>query len=270
LLATPSSPIRGATTTTVANITQRKPHRMVDERAAIRGIEGDMSYDGLETSLTKRYSNGLQFLASYTYSKTIDSDGANVEGNSQAGAGVGDQNDEAARKGPARFSRPHRLIVSFVYELPWMRSSQGISGLLLGGWSITGVATFQSGRPLTLTGTNSNNAFGFTGDRAQLGPGCANEDVVTSGSVTSRLDAFFNTTCAGPSIPWPVIGDDGRATAFGNSGVGIVRGPDQRNVDLAFVKRTRINWPTSGASVDFRPSCSMRSTRRSSGTRIPR
>ena len=213
---------------------------------------GDTQYDALESSLTKRYANGLQFLVSYTWSNTIDSEGANVEANAQAGAGVGNQNDDNARRGPASFSRPHRFVASFVYELPWMKSGQGVGHALLGGWSVAGVATIQSGRPLTLVGTNSNNTYGYTADRAQLASGCSPDDVATSGSVSERLDAFFNTACVGPGVPWPVIGADGRATDFGNSGVGIVRGTAQQNLDMAFVKRTAIGWPRRDANLDFR------------------
>ena len=201
LLASPTNPIRGETTNTVANITQRKPY-LGWSTSDLRAVEaeGETEYDGLETSVTKRYSNGLQFLASYTFSKTIDSDGANAEANGQAGAGIGNQNDDAARRGPASFSRPHRFVTSFIYELPWMNGRSG-GGALLGGWSIAGVATIQSGQPLTFTGTNANNAFGFTSDRAQLAAGCGADDLVLSGSVEDRIGQYFNTACVGPSIP---------------------------------------------------------------------
>ena len=114
----------------------------------------------------------------YTYSRTIDGDGANTEANGQAGAGIGNQNDDAARRGPASFSRPHRFVTSFVYELPSIRSGRGVAGALLRGWSVAGVATFQSGHPLTLVGTNANNAYGYTTDRAQIAPGCSSGDLV--------------------------------------------------------------------------------------------
>jgi carboxypeptidase family protein len=253
LLASPSNPIRGVTTNTVANITQRKPY-LGWSTSDLRAVEseGETTYDGLETSVTKRYSNGLQFLVSYTYSRTIDSDGANAEANGQAGTGIGNQNDDRARRGPASFSRPHRFVTSFVYELPWLRSGRGAAAAVLGGWSVAGVATLQSGQPLTFTGTNANNAFGFTSDRAQLAAGCTNGDLVLGGSVRDRITRYFNTSCVGTTVPWPVIGSDGRATDFGNSGVGIVRGPAQRNLDLSLMKRVRVGWPTSDGAAEFR------------------
>jgi hypothetical protein len=253
LLATPSDPVRGLTNNTILNTTQRKPY-LGWSTSGLLTVEskGESTYDGLETSLTKRYSSGLQLLVSYTYSKTIDSDGANTEANGQAGAGIGNQNDDRARRGPASFSRPHRFVGSFVYELPSPKSAGGAVGALLGSWSVAGVATLQSGHPLTLVGTNANNAFGYTSDRAQIAQGCSNDDLVLSGSTRDKINQYFKTTCVGPNIPWPIIGSDGRATDFGNSGVGIVVGPGQRDIDLSLAKRMRTGWPNASGQAEIR------------------
>jgi hypothetical protein len=146
--------------------------------------------------------------------------------------------------------------LSYYYELPSPKKFNAFFDHLLGGWAVSGVTTLQSGLPLTLTGTNSNNVFGITADRAQLAAGCAYNDLTTSGSVHSKLGNYFNRSCvlrnaAGTAI-WPVVGDDGRATAFGNSGVGIVFGPDQRNFDLALVKRTALRALGESSNLEFR------------------
>ncbi len=73
-----------------------------------------------------------------------------------------------------------------------------------------------------------------------------------SGSVRDRIGRYFNTACVGPAIRWPVIGADGLATDFGNSGVGIIRGTAQQNLDLSLMKRVRTGWPTSQAAAEFR------------------
>ena len=116
--------------------------------------------------------------------------------------------------------------------------------------------TIQSGLPLTLTGTSGSNIAGITSDRAQMALGCSYADLNTSGSVDSKLGNYFNRACiyrnaAGTAI-WPAIGSDGAATAFGNSGVGIVFGPDQRNFDLSAIKRTRIHPLGEGGNLEFR------------------
>jgi hypothetical protein len=242
MLASASSPIRGVTTSTVANVQSRVPYQGWSA-PSLQQVEsaGGEWYNGLEASLTKRFSSGLQFLASYTFSKTLDTDGANVVANSGAGSAIGEQNDDRQRYGPASFSRPHRLIVSYVYELPFLKSAKGFTRAAFAGWSVAGVTTFQAGQPLTLVATNTNNVFGINstgGDRAQLAAGCTYPQLETSGSVTSRILGYFNSACFTKPL---VIGSDNVATAFGNSGVGIVRGPAQNNFDISLVKRFRVS-----------------------------
>jgi len=254
-LASPANPIRGQTTNTVANIPLRVPIQGFTA-IGLNDIDSSASswYHGLEASLTRRLSKGLQFLAAYTFSHAYSTGATNT---SAAGGGVaGDQNNPRANYGRSDFNREHRLVVSYLYQLPGPKRLHAFFNGLLGGWAVSGVTTIQSGVPLSLTGTNSNNVFGITTDRAQLAPGCTHADLTTSGSVHSKLGGYFNRNCilrnaAGTAI-WPVVGDDGRATAFGNSGVGIVFGPDQRNFDIAFIKRTPINALREGTNLEFR------------------
>jgi hypothetical protein len=251
MLASASAPIRGVTTNTVANVQSRVPYQGWSG-PSLQQVEsaGGMWYNGLEVSLTKRFSSGLQFLASYTFSKTLDTDGANVVSNSGAGSAIGEQNDDRDRYGPASFSRPHRLIFSYVYELPFLKSSKGFTHASLAGWSIAGVATIQAGQPLTVVATNTNNVFGINatgGDRAQLAPGCTYPQLETPGSVTSRIAGYFNSACFTKAL---VVGSDNVATTFGNSGVGIVRGPAQNNFDISLAKRFPL-WSDKSA-LQFR------------------
>ncbi len=249
-LASPDNPIRGETTNTVANIPQRVPIQgFAAVETGIRSLEteGQFWYNDVEVSVTKRFSRGLQFLASYTFSRTLDTDGFDTESLSSGASNQGDQRNPRARFGPSGFSRDHRFVLSYLYELPSPADRTGFSGRLLGGWSVAGVTTFQSGQHLTLLGTNAANVFGITGDRVQLAPECTNDDLGNPGSVTDKLDNFFNSACISPS--WPVIGDDGVGTDFGNSGVGIVEGPDQRNFDIAIIKRTQL---TENTNIEFR------------------
>jgi len=254
LLASPSNPIRGQTTNTVANIPLRVPI-LGFTAPGISDIDSPASswYHSLEASLNKRLSNGLQFLAAYTFAHAYTDAATNT---GAAGGGVsGDNNNRHANYGRADFNREHRLVISYIYNFPTPRLNSFINGVL-GGWSIAGVSTFQSGLPLTLTGTNANNVFGITGDRAQLAPGCSHANLTTPGSVNDKLNNYFDKSCIARSATgaavWPIVGADGRATAFGNSGVGIAFGPDQRNFDIAIIKRTSINRLRENANVEFR------------------
>jgi len=129
--------------------------------------EGSSWYNGLEVTLTKRLSHGVQFHASYTFSKTLDTDGSDVDAISSANARpLGDQNSERQRWGPASFGRTHRFIFSGTWALPG--PSAGVPRLMVGGWHLAAVASIQSGVALTVADTNLHNVFGISGDRAQL------------------------------------------------------------------------------------------------------
>jgi hypothetical protein len=255
-LASASNPIRGQTTNTLANIAQRVPI-LGFTAPGLQAVDSSASswYHGLEASLTKRLSKRLQFLAAYTFSHAYSTIGRNT--GASGGAGVaGNQNDPRANYGRSEFNREHRFVASYLYQLPGPQKLGPVLNKLLGGWAVAGVTTLQSGVPLSLTGTNSNNVFGITTDRAQLAAGCTYNDLTVSGSVHSRLGGYFNRNCiarnASGAAIWPVIGDDGRATNFGNSGTGIVFGPDQRNFDLAVIKTTPLSRLREGANLEFR------------------
>jgi hypothetical protein len=111
------------------------------------------------------------------------------------------------------------------------------------------IVTIQSGSALTIAETNSTNVFGISEDRAQLSGTCSKNQLVKSGAVESKLSSYFNASCF--TTP-PIIGADGIGTAFGNSATGIVTGPGQANLDLAFSKTVALQWPLERSSLQFR------------------
>jgi hypothetical protein len=249
LHASPDHPIRGQTSNTLANIGLRVPVPGI-RPDSLREIESEGSswYNGLETNLTKRLSHGLQFLASYTFSKTLDTDGANINGTSAANSlTLGDQNSPRQRWGRASFDRPHRFVLSGTWALPG--PSAGVGRPLLGGWLLSAVTTIQSGNALTIADTNANNVFGISEDRAQLSGDCAKAQLIKGGSVQSKLNGYFDPSCFAPP---QIIGADNKGTGFGNSGTGIVSGPGQANLDLAASKSIALARPQDGSSVEIR------------------
>jgi hypothetical protein len=248
--ASATNPIRGQTENTLANIPLRVPILGIPS-TGLQEVEsaGNSWYNGLEVSLTKQLSGGLQFLASYTFSKSLDTDGANING---SGAGNtftrGDQNSPRQRWGRSSFDRTHRLVFSMLYALP-SSYSERFERAALGGWSLSAVATVQSGDALTIIYTNSKNVFGISQDRAQLSGSCTKGQIVTSGTVQSKLNSYFDQACF--TTP-PIIGADGIGTAFGNSATGIVNGPDQANLDLSLSKTIPLPWPQEKSSLQFR------------------
>ena len=247
--ASPSHPINGVTSNTLANIGLRVPIPGV-RPDSLREMESEGSswYNGLETSLTMRLGHGLQFLASYTFSKTLDTDGADINSTSANNAlTLGDQNSPGQRWGRASFDRTHRFVFSETWTLPG--PSHGFERPFFGGWEVAAVVTIQSGSALTIADTNAKNVFGISEDRAELTGTCNRSQFVSQGPIGSKLNNYFNASCF--TTP-PVIGADGIGTAFGNSGTGTVDGPGQANLDLAVSKTAIVNWPIEKSSVQFR------------------
>src|SRR6185437_7605492 len=125
----------------------------------ISGIAAS-SYHALETSLGKRFSHGLSFLASYTYSKAID----DVSSFNISGSGsiqVAGENDLAqnpfnlaAERGPSLFDARHRLVFSYEWDLPFWQHQQTWYEHALGGWQLNGIVTAMSGTPFTVFDSN--------------------------------------------------------------------------------------------------------------------
>ena len=262
-LASPSNPIRGATTNTVANIQQRVPLAGFTPTALIEALtEGSSNYNSLQVSMTKRMSHGLQFLASYTRSKSLDSEGANlieaIQGT--ADAALGNDRDPSARYGRTEFDRPNRFVVSYVWDLPGLKTGSGWERQILDRWQVSGVTTVQSGGAITVTAANPYNAYGQTLDFAPLSGKCHGSNYVAPGSNNSKINQYFNLNCfntttnpsTGAISPvFPVIGDDGVATGFASGGVGVTDGPDQNNWDIALVKRFDLNsWKSRAEPIN--------------------
>jgi hypothetical protein len=255
------TPIRGQTTNTLANLYQRVPVEGFGISSYTElASEGASWYNGLEASLTKRFSHGLQFLASYTWAKQLSTD-YGTSTNPNGGVAIGNQLDPRARYGPDYFIRPQRFVVSYVYEPPFFKNNGALVRNTLGGWKLAGVTTIQAGHRLGVTDTNAYNLFGVNGtdvDFAELSPSCTLSQVNTSGSVQSKIGNYINQNCFGTTLagqftptPYPVISADG-GTAFGNTRPGIVHGPDQNNTDLSLIKNISLRWPNERAGVEFR------------------
>jgi Carboxypeptidase regulatory-like domain/TonB dependent receptor-like, beta-barrel len=249
LSASPESPVNGLTTNTLANVGQRVPIPGIrPDSLRETESEGNSWYNGLEASLTKRLTHGVQLLASYTFSKTLDTDGADVNSTSANNAlTLGDQNSPRQRWGRASFDRTHRFIFSATATLP--SPSQRFARAIMGGLSVAVITTIQSGTALTIAQTNSTNVFGISQDRAQLSGTCSNDQIVREGEIQSKLNGYLNQSCfSSPSV----IGADGIGTGFGNSATGIVDGPGQANLDVAISKLITINWPRERSNLQFR------------------
>jgi outer membrane receptor protein involved in Fe transport len=244
-VASASNPIRGQTDNLLENWFFRVPYEGFGYILEI-GNTGFSWYNALQASVEHRFSHGLQFLASYTYSKDLTNTyEATIDPN--GGVQVGDNSTTAGAYGPDSFVRPHRFVMTYVYDIPGFKNSNAFARNVLSGWRISGVTTLQSGHLLPIIDYNATNVytFGFTQDFAQLKPGC--NLASSSGSITVRAaNAWFNTSCVTTE---PLVGD---GTGFGNSGLGAFKGPAQANSDVSLIKLFPTGWPNERANVEFR------------------
>jgi Carboxypeptidase regulatory-like domain/TonB-dependent Receptor Plug Domain/TonB dependent receptor len=240
LIATASNPVNGLTTTTVANLTQRVPYLGVSSGSSEYGSGAYGNYNSLQASVTKRLSRGLAFLASYTWSKNLDiSTGANYLSSEDIGGITGNQTDPAASYGPADDDRTNRFVLSFDYTLPKANVNSAFARAIISDWTLGGITVLQSGSPISVTDSRSGTIYGRSGF-AQ----CTGIDPNLSTGVRSRLNAFINTAAFAPP---PTLYN---GTGFGNCSRNIVRGPNQKDLDLSL----RRNFPIAGdkANVQFR------------------
>src|ERR1700690_4266515 len=118
------------------------------------------SYNALEASLRKRFSHGLSFLASYTWSHSIDDVSSfNITGSaSQDTAGENDlaqnPNDLAAERGRSMFDARNRFVLSYQWSIPYLQNSSTWYGHVLGNWQLNGIFTAMSGTPFTVFDSN--------------------------------------------------------------------------------------------------------------------
>lgn len=242
-LASPENPIRGETTNTLENLSERVPIVGVGGGSFECETAFHSNYNALQTSVRQTFSHGLEFLASYTYAKSMD---VTSGGNGNASPFdltfiTNDQTDPNNAYGPSDFDRTHRFVFSFVERAPDLRSGPRAAREVVSHWQFSGIAVLQSGLPITPVDSTAGTIYGnsVSSVRAE----CTGELAASSGSITSRLNGYFNISAFAPA---PAIGD---GTGFGSCGTGIIRGPDERNLDFGVQRLFR---RTERSNVEFR------------------
>lgn len=217
----------------------------------IAGI-ANSSYNALEASLRKRFSHGMAFLASYTFSKTIDDASSfNMTGSaSKPVAGENDlaQNpfDLAAERGRSLFDSRHRLVLSYQWAIPLWRQPHGWYQQILGGWQLNGIATVMTGTPFTVFDSNdvseqggAPEISGFSANRPNLVPG----QNPNNGPKTTM--AWLNASAFQRITPDP----NSPVQQFGTAGRNIAQGPGYADWDFSAFKNIRVG---EGKEFQFR------------------
>src|SRR5690349_20423293 len=211
------------------------------------GNIGFANYNSFQATVSRRMSRGLYFQGAYTYSRTIDNvsgslstDELNITRAGQGGANIlNSQKNVIQNKARGDFDRPHRLVVSYSYDLP-VPSGSFYDNQFFKGWSISGIVTYQSGLPFSITDSTSGGAFGQTGGgTASFSGSCGSiESAYTQGSLQDRLNQYLNPACIRTASL--VSSGAAGATGFGDVPRNSFRGPFQQNWDFSVLKNFRI------------------------------
>jgi hypothetical protein len=148
--------------------------------AASQEPVGFSNYNSLQASFTHRMTQGLIFMASYTYSKFLDDAGGPEEwaSISSGGASIRNYYDLKAEKSVDGTDVPQSLVLNYVYELPVGRGKKigggmnAVENVVAGGWQISGITHVQAGFPLSIGNANANSASLWGGNQhANVVPG---------------------------------------------------------------------------------------------------
>jgi len=153
---------------------------------------GQSTYHALLTKVERRFHNGLNLLASYTFSKTLtDADSALPQfAQFSGGSLVQNSHDLHAEKSVSYQDIPHTFVLSYLYELPVGKGKRflnkgGLTDKVLGGWQVGGIQRYQSGQPLSF----SCNGGQFGGPIAGF-DGCLRLNRIPGQSLLSGSSGF--------------------------------------------------------------------------------
>ena len=177
------------------------------------------NYNSLQALFEKRFSHGLQFQASYTFSKSLD--------NASSFEEILNPTNFNATYGPSLFDARHRFVFNYVWELP-VPKFQGFKGKALNGWQVSGIYTYQSGFPILINNCDDAELEGST-----LGFECPGKPDMLGPFKTHnpRSDGFvFDPTNFADSAPG----------TFGNTPRTLCCNPPINNWDMGLFKDTPV------------------------------
>jgi hypothetical protein len=210
-----------------------KPFPQYTNVSLYRNNVGTTIYHGFYTKLEQRFSRGFSYLVSYTRSKLVDDASSVFDASILTGPvvnyPVADSFNRRLERDYSTGDIPHVFVASAVWDLPFgsgrRNDANGVLGVLVNDWTLTGVLTLQSGVPIAVMQATNNNAFaGFGTQRPNL---LGDPTLPRDERSVSR---WFNTS-AFATAPQFTIGTSSRNP---------VRGPGYRNLDLAVMRRVML------------------------------
>jgi hypothetical protein len=203
--------------------------------------DSSSSYNSIAARVERRYSNGLSFLSTYTWSRNFD--GSYETSSPSGGSNPGPQNvyDLKSEWGRSFIDVPNRFTLAGSYVLPVGRGKRFLNSVgrwnhAIGDWQLSAVTYYQNGFPLDITQNNQNGLIGAAVQRPNINPGVSGK---TSGSLYSRVNGYINPK-AFTAVSEFQFGNEPKA--------GTLRGPGPGagNWDATLIKsvaiRNRVNF----------------------------
>lgn len=198
---------------------------------------GDSSYHGLATSVTRRFSNGLQFIGAYTWSHAIDDSTADVFSTYTTPRRSQDGRNLSIDKASSALDHRQRLTFESIYDMPFFKNSNWMMKNIVGNWEIAPIYTYQTGTLVTVQSGLDTNLNGDTaGDRTIVNPsgnpaiGSGTKALTNSGGQTVGY-LVLNPAAGYIVAPKGTISNGGRNTEHFNP---------IDDIDLSVAKRINI------------------------------
>lgn len=216
----------------VAILDQLRPYKGFRSIAIVQP-RYDSNYHSLQLSAVRRFSGSSQVSAYYTWSKNLTTSPNDRTTSPQNAYDIPGEYQLAA------FDRRHVFSANFVYELPFFRNQKGFVGKALGGWEVTGIATYYTGLPFTATTSNYDAAgLGIVNTNPAARP---NALCNPNQGGLGTAQQFFNTACFQPNAA--LTDSAGNrilvSNTVGNVARGNITGPKTTRFDLTAVKNFR-------------------------------
>jgi hypothetical protein len=201
---------------------------------------GHSDYNGLQVSVRQRAVKGVEYLASYTLSRTRSNNLGYYGSGGVAAEGAYWMNtyEPEWNYGPAFYDARHNFVFSANYEIPfgkgrkWASGASGLTDAIIGGWRLSGILQLRSGFPITVI---DGSAPSLQGQRGNERPNCVGDPVPSDQNIAHWLD--INAFARVPRGTW------------GNCPVGVARAPGYQNVDAVLAKQFNTG---GGRYVEFR------------------
>ncbi len=214
----------------------------------LKKSDGDSWYNALVFEVRKRFSKGIDFQSSYTFSRNIDTTQASTFFSDATNATVSALPEPPGlnyNRGLADFHAKHNWVFNFTWEIPFAKNLKGAPGAVLNGWNLIGIGQMRSGNPLTVflannrsqSQWNPSSGPGLGFDRPSLAPGYTYES-----AIIGRPEKYFDEKAF-------VLQPSG---TLGNIGRNAFIGPNLRTFDLAAVKNTRLPALGENTVIQFR------------------